>query len=49
MYKGLLQKVNGSDATKDLKWWSSQYGPGMPKKWPKFEIPICFLLSTDRG
>ncbi|XP_028411597.1 protein kinase C and casein kinase substrate in neurons protein 1-like isoform X2 [Dendronephthya gigantea] len=37
IYKGLLLKVDGSDATKDLKWWSSQYGPGMPKKWPEFE------------
>lgn len=37
IYHGLLNKVRGSDATKDLKWWSIQYGSGMTKKWPEFE------------
>ncbi|XP_028411995.1 protein kinase C and casein kinase substrate in neurons 2 protein-like [Dendronephthya gigantea] len=48
IYKGLLLKVDGSDATKDLKWWSSQYGPGMPKKWPEFEDPDVWDISSNQ-
>jgi hypothetical protein len=45
IYHGLLNKVRGSDATKDLKWWSIQYGSGMTKKWPEFEVSFSFEVS----
>lgn len=37
IYQRLLNKVKVAESTKDLKWWSVQYGPAMPKKWPEFE------------
>ena len=45
IYQSLLNKVRGTDAAKDVKWWSMQYGSGMPKKWPEFEV--SFSCTVD--
>jgi hypothetical protein len=44
IYEVLVKKVTGADAIKDLKWWSLQYGPGMAKKWPEFEVRFSSIL-----
>lgn len=46
IYKVFLSKIQGSDAVKDLTWWSTQYGPLMPQKWPEFEVCDLIILIS---
>uniref|UniRef100_A0A3Q2QAR8 Protein kinase C and casein kinase substrate in neurons 2 n=1 Tax=Fundulus heteroclitus TaxID=8078 RepID=A0A3Q2QAR8_FUNHE len=37
VYQTLEDTISGTDAEDDLKWFRSNYGPGMPMNWPQFE------------
>ena len=47
IYQSLLDKIEAADSSKDLRWWSVKYGPGMPKKWPEFEVS-CWEMENQR-
>lgn len=37
IYQEMKQVISASDSDKDLKWWSTNHGTGMPTNWPVFE------------
>jgi len=37
VYKEMKQVLDSADSAKDLKWWSSNHGVGMPTNFPVFE------------
>lgn len=38
IYEEYRHTIQNADASKDLKWWSSNHGVGMAMNWPQFEV-----------
>lgn len=38
IYEEYRHTIQNADSTKDIKWWSNNFGVGMAMSWPQFEV-----------
>ncbi len=38
IYEEYRHTIQNADSSKDLKWWSNNFGVGMAMNWPQFEV-----------
>ena len=45
IYEEYRHTIQNADASKDLKWWSNNFGVGMAMNWPQFEVFLAIFIS----
>lgn len=44
IYEEYRHTIQNADSSKDLKWWSNNFGVGMAMNWPQFEVFLIDFL-----